>query len=472
MSIQWFPGHMHLTRKAIAERVKAIDVVIEMLDARLPGSSANPLLADLTGHKPTLKVLNKQEMADPARTEQWLAHYRAQPGTRAIPLDASHTSPARALVAECRELAPLRGGMVKPLRVLICGIPNVGKSTLINTLMGKRAAKTGDEAGVTRNEQRVALADDCYLFDTPGVLWPRIVVPESGTLLAASGAVGRNAYDDESVALDLLDLLKLAYPVLLEERYRFGLNPAGPGRGPCRGADGIDRAAARGAGGRGQGQPDQGRRAGDCRLPTGPHGPHHPGDAGAVRALAGGRRGRRCTAAEGPWRPPEQPFRRPPQTLSCVSRRPASAAEDGMGDQPGGHRHQQELAIHAHPLVAPRGGVQLAVVAVIDHHMALLHHMARQVLALVPVRAVAVDVVVLVDDAHVRPVVAAPVTAVIAAVVPAIVAAVMAMFVAVVLAVAAAVVIGQGQRAHAEGAGSHHRGHDLAELHGGSPVGC
>ena len=115
MSIQWFPGHMHLTRKAIAERVKAIDVVIEMLDARLPGSSANPLLADLTGHKPTLKVLNKQDMADPARTEQWLAHYRAQPGTRAIPLDASHSSPARALVAECRELAPLRGGMVKPL---------------------------------------------------------------------------------------------------------------------------------------------------------------------------------------------------------------------------------------------------------------------------------------------------------------------------------------------------------------------
>jgi len=226
MSIQWFPGHMHLTRKAIAERVKAIDVVIEMLDARLPGSSANPLLAELTGHKPTLKVLNKQDMADPLRTEQWLAHYRAQPGTRAIPLDASHTSPARALVDECRALAPLRGGMVKPLRVLICGIPNVGKSTLINTLMGKRSAKTGDEAGVTRTEQRVALADDCYLYDTPGVLWPRIVVPESGTLLAASGAVGRNAYDDETVALDLLDLLKVAYPALLEGRYRFGLSPA------------------------------------------------------------------------------------------------------------------------------------------------------------------------------------------------------------------------------------------------------
>ena len=204
MSVQWFPGHMHLTRQAIAERVKSIDVVIEMLDARLPGSSANPLLTELTSGRPTLKVLNKQDMADPERTALWLAHYNAQPNTRAIALDASHTSPAKALMAACAELAPLRGGMVKPMRILICGIPNVGKSTLINALVGKRSAKTGDEAGVTRNEQRIALADDVYLFDTPGMLWPRIVVPESGFNLAASGAVGRNAYDDQEVALELL----------------------------------------------------------------------------------------------------------------------------------------------------------------------------------------------------------------------------------------------------------------------------
>ncbi len=221
MSIQWFPGHMHLTRKAIAERVKTIDVVIEMLDARLPGSSANPLLNELTARKPSLKVLNKQDLADPARTALWLAHYNAQTLTRAIGLDASHTAPARALVDACRELAPLRGGMVKPLRVLICGIPNVGKSTLINTLMGRKAARTGDEAGVTRMEQRVALADDCYLFDTPGMLWPRIIVEQSGLNLAASGAVGRNAYDDEEVALALLDTLRQAYPDRLHERYRL-----------------------------------------------------------------------------------------------------------------------------------------------------------------------------------------------------------------------------------------------------------
>ncbi|HNW00630.1 MAG TPA: ribosome biogenesis GTPase YlqF, partial [Burkholderiaceae bacterium] len=190
MAIQWFPGHMHLTRKAITERIKDTDVVIELLDARLPGSSANPMLAELTQAKPALKVLNKQDLADPARTELWLAHYNNLPGTRAIGLDASETTPAKRLIAACHELAPNRGGMAKPMRVLICGIPNVGKSTLINTLTGKKAAKTGDEAGITKLEQRITLASDFYLYDTPGVLWPRIIVAKSGYNLAASGAIG------------------------------------------------------------------------------------------------------------------------------------------------------------------------------------------------------------------------------------------------------------------------------------------
>ena len=221
MAIQWFPGHMHLTRKAIAERMREIDVVIELLDARLPGSSANPMLAEMTAGKPALKVLNKQDLADAGRTAEWLAHYNAMPGVRALPLDASMTTPAKALVAACHELAPNRGGMAKPMRVLICGIPNVGKSTLINTLKGKRAAKTGDEAGVTKLEQRITIADDFYLYDTPGVLWPRIIVAKSGYNLAASGAIGKNAFDEEEVALELLDYLRGPYAAALEARYKI-----------------------------------------------------------------------------------------------------------------------------------------------------------------------------------------------------------------------------------------------------------
>ena len=220
MAIQWFPGHMHLTRKAIEERIKEIDVVIELLDARLPASSANPMLAKLTAGKPALKVLNKQDLADPERTALWLAHYNAIPGTRALGLDASMKAPAKALVDACFALAPTRGNsMTKPMRVLICGIPNVGKSTLINTLKGKRSTKTGDEAGVTKIEQRIVLQDAFYLFDTPGVLWPRIIVAKSGYNLAASGAIGRNAYDEEEVALELVEYLRQHYPAQVEARY-------------------------------------------------------------------------------------------------------------------------------------------------------------------------------------------------------------------------------------------------------------
>jgi ribosome biogenesis GTPase A len=223
MAIQWFPGHMHLTRQAIAARIKSIDVVIELLDARLPGSSSNPLLGELAGHRPTLKVLNKQDLADPERTQAWLAWYGAQADTRAIALDASDRAPARRLIEACRQLAPSRWGMARPMRVLIVGVPNVGKSTLINTLTRKTQAKTGDEAGVTKQEQRIVLDDDFYLWDTPGMLWPRIIVPESGVRLAASGAVGRNAYDEQEVALDLLAYLKLHYPKELADRYRIAL---------------------------------------------------------------------------------------------------------------------------------------------------------------------------------------------------------------------------------------------------------
>jgi len=221
MGIQWFPGHMHVTKKAISERMKETDVVIELLDARLPGSSANPMLGNMTGTRPKLKVLNKQDLADAERTQAWLDWYNSRSETQAIGLDASEKAPAQRLIKACRELAPHRSGMDKPLRVLICGVPNVGKSTLMNTLVGRKAAKTGDEAGITRVEQRILLASDFYLYDTPGMLWPKIVVEQGGFHLAASGAVGRNAYDEEETAMALLTSIKRSYAPLLAQRYKI-----------------------------------------------------------------------------------------------------------------------------------------------------------------------------------------------------------------------------------------------------------
>lgn len=226
MAIQWYPGHMHKAKKAIIERLKSTDMVVEMLDARLPASSANPLLAQLSKGKPKLKILNKQDLADPERNEMWLGHYRAQEQTHAILLDSSDTQAARKIIQTCRQAVPHRNGLDKPLRVLICGIPNVGKSTLINGMLGKKSAKTGNEPGITKAEQRLLLADDFWLYDTPGMLWPKIIVEQGGYNLAASGAVGRNAMDEEEVALVLLDYLRRHYLPLLQNRYAADKDPS------------------------------------------------------------------------------------------------------------------------------------------------------------------------------------------------------------------------------------------------------
>ncbi|EGV37909.1 ribosome biogenesis GTP-binding protein YlqF [Neisseria weaveri LMG 5135] len=217
---------MNKAKKAIAERIKSIDMVIEMLDARLPASSENPLLAQLSRGKPKLKILNKQDLADPERTAVWLDYYNNKPDTQAIALDSSEQGATAKITRACRNMMPNRGGIDKPLRVLICGIPNVGKSTLINGMIGKKSAKTGNEPGITKAEQRLFLADDFWLYDTPGMLWPKIIVEESGYNLAASGAVGRNALDEEEVALELLDYLRRHYLPLLQARYQADKDPS------------------------------------------------------------------------------------------------------------------------------------------------------------------------------------------------------------------------------------------------------
>ena len=217
---------MNKAKKAIADRLKSVDMVIEMLDARLPASSENPLLAQLSKGKPKLKILNKQDLADPERTAVWLDYFNSREQTNAIALDSSEKSAAPKITAACRALMPNRKGIDKPLRVLICGIPNVGKSTLINGMVGKKSAKTGNEPGITKAEQRLFLADDFWLYDTPGMLWPKIIVEQSGYNLAASGAVGRNALDEEEVALELLDYLRRHYLPLLQVRYAADKDPS------------------------------------------------------------------------------------------------------------------------------------------------------------------------------------------------------------------------------------------------------
>ena len=224
MAIQWYPGHMHKAKKAIIERLKSVDMVIEVLDARMPASSENPLLGKLSSDKPKLKILNKQDLADPERTALWLAEFQSRPNTNAIALDASDRQAAQKLIAACRSLVPNRKGVDKPLRVMICGIPNVGKSTLLNGMLGKKSAKTGNEPGITKAEQRLFLADDFWLYDTPGMLWPKIIVEEGGYNLAAGGAVGRNALDEEIVALELIDYLRRHYLPQLQERYQADKN--------------------------------------------------------------------------------------------------------------------------------------------------------------------------------------------------------------------------------------------------------
>lgn len=226
MSVNWFPGHMVTARNDAFEAMRRTDVVIEVLDARVPHSSCNPLFESmrLKNQRPALKVLNKTDLADKERTRAWLAHYNARAGVRAIALSAKSRGEVARILDECAALAPGRGTPVKPLRMMILGIPNVGKSTLMNTLLNRRLAKVGDEPAITKMHMRHDLGPGRWLVDTPGLTWPS-VPPEVGLKLAATHSIGRNAYDEDTVALDLARTLLQDYPERITRR--FGALPAG-----------------------------------------------------------------------------------------------------------------------------------------------------------------------------------------------------------------------------------------------------
>ncbi|HLP97302.1 MAG TPA: ribosome biogenesis GTPase YlqF [Sideroxyarcus sp.] len=222
MAIQWFPGHMTSAKKKATETMERIDVVIEVLDARVPDACSNPMLREMREHRqrPCLKVLNKADLADPAATKAWLDHFNSQKNVRAVAISCKKPGEAAKIPKLCLPLAPHRGTVLKPLRMMVMGIPNVGKSTFINALLKRRTAAVGDEPAITKNLQHFDLNDHMQLVDTPGMMWPKIAYESDGMMLAASNLIGRNAYDESEVAYFLGDLLMQRYPALVTQRYK------------------------------------------------------------------------------------------------------------------------------------------------------------------------------------------------------------------------------------------------------------
>jgi ribosome biogenesis GTPase A len=212
---------MNSARRKAAETMEFVDVVIEVLDARLPQASSNPMITELRQQRqrPCLKILNKADLADPAVTQAWLELFNRQPGVRAVALSCKNKGDASRVPALCQQLAPHRNSTHKPLRMMIMGIPNVGKSTLMNTLLKRRVAHVGDEPAVTKSQQSHDINERMTLTDSPGLLWPKIEDPEDGLKLAAIHAIGRNATIDEEVAEYLAAALIARYPGLLAARY-------------------------------------------------------------------------------------------------------------------------------------------------------------------------------------------------------------------------------------------------------------
>ena len=219
MTIEWFPGHMATARKKAAETMGKIDVVIEVLDARLPGASSNPLIERLRREKqrPCLKILNKADLADPAASAAWVRHFGQEKSVAAVALSSKRPADVAKIPRLAAALVPHREG--KSVRMMVMGAPNVGKSTLINALLKRKVAPTGDEPAITRQQSRFQLDHHHELIDTPGLMSPTIANEADAMMLAASHLIGPESYTDEDVATFLGDLLAARYPGLLRTRY-------------------------------------------------------------------------------------------------------------------------------------------------------------------------------------------------------------------------------------------------------------
>ncbi len=225
---------MSKARREIAQALSGVDVVIEVVDARLPVSSSNPILEKLRGGKPCVKVLNKQDLADPGLTKAWVRHFAARSGVAAVPVEAKNRKEAGAVLRQCRSLVPHKGRPGRTLRVMVVGIPNVGKSTLINTLAGKGIARVGDKPAITTCRQQVNLPNHIILDDTPGLLWPDLRDHYGALRLAASGAIGDSGFDSVEAACFAIAFLLQRYPGALirtlplrRRRDRPGPSPGG-----------------------------------------------------------------------------------------------------------------------------------------------------------------------------------------------------------------------------------------------------
>ena len=221
--INWYPGHMHKASKEMRQIIPQVDLIIEVIDARIPFSSQNPMLAEIRGDKPCIKVLSKSDLADPALTKQWQDYFEQENNVKTIALSTQQPEKMRELLDLCHKMVAIQDSAsgANRLQAMIMGIPNVGKSSLINILAGKMIAKTGNEPAVTKMQQRIKLDQGIVLLDTPGVLWPKLENRHGGYRLAITGAIKETAVSNDDIAMYAVDYFRVHYPELLKERYQL-----------------------------------------------------------------------------------------------------------------------------------------------------------------------------------------------------------------------------------------------------------